>query len=265
MSAAPGTLNAPADLLSTGLPMELELELLVGGGVVLFGVLMGLGRVVAVIPMRRKQRILVERIRPLVGLLLILPYLFFALRVAVEHGGRAQLLVLAVLCLGMLVGGWFLIRDLLAGVVVKTGRLCSEGDQVRIGDYQGRVAQMGLRGVRLETSQGEEAVIPYSVLARSTLMRSPSEEGVALHVFQLRTPPNVSVSDTRQAVIEGAMCSHWASIVREPQITPLGNHLYEITVFALAADYGPEVEAAVIESTGFLRGRVSAAPDTRAG
>lgn len=245
---------APSELLpGFQLSLELELGLLLIGGLFWIGLLVGIGRLSGVIPMPRERRILIERVRPVMGVVLALLYLLFAARILLRHGVQVQVAALLVLGLALLVGAWFAVKDLIAGVVLKAGRLCSVGDQVTVAGFEGRVVQMGLRSVSLETNQGDEAVVPYSVLSQSPLLRSPSIEGVALHVFRLRTPVNVSVADARQAVLEGAMCAHWASVVRPPQVKPLGNHEYEISVFALDPDHGPDVEAAVLHATGFVR------------
>jgi hypothetical protein len=153
--------------------------------------------------------------------------------------------VLAVLAGALIGAAWFAIRDFFAGVVVKAGRVFTVGDQVRVGDYEGRVGSMGIRSITLETSQGDEAVVPYSTLSRVTVLRTPAVEGLAMHVFQLNIPTDESLSDTRQRIREGALCAHWASVVREPQVKPLGGNSYEVTVFALDPDHGPDVEASV--------------------
>ncbi len=238
-------------LLPGGFGFELQAGLFLVGGLVLVGVLLALSRLTTLVPMRRDRREGVERAVPVVGLLLVLPYLLFALRALLHDTGQVQALTfLAFVALGLL-SAWFVVRDLVAGVVLKAGRICSLGDRLVVGELEGRVARMGVRTLTLETSQGEEALVPYSALSRSTVVRTPAVEGVAPHVFRVRTPPDVSVADARRAVLEAALCAHWASVVRKPQIKPLGKQIYEVTVFALNGDYAMDVESAVLKTTGY--------------
>ncbi len=249
--SAVGRLAEADALVGWGFGFELQVGLFLVGGVLLALVLLGLSRLTTLVPMRRERRESVGRAVPVVGLLLFLPYLLFALRAILRNTGQVQALTfLAFIGLGV-ISAWFVVRDLIAGVVLKAGRICSVGDRLVVGDLEGRVVRMGVRTLTLETSHGEEALVPYSSMSRSAVVRTPAVEGVAPHVFRVQTGGDVSVSDARRAVLEAALCAHWASVVRQPQIKALGEHTYEVTVFALNGDYAMDVEAAVLKTTGY--------------
>jgi hypothetical protein len=229
---------------------ELELGLLVVGFAAFIALLMGMGKLSSLVAMTQQRRQWLERARPVVGVLLGLPYVLFALRFALRDHGQLQWAGWFAIALALSVAAWFAIRDFVAGVVLKAGRVCSEGDLVRLGDHEGRVLDMGLRSLTLETSSGDEAVVPYSLLTKEALIRTPAVQGLALHVFRVATQKPEAVSATRQAIIEAAMCAHWSSVVRTPEVRPLGNDVYEVTVYALDGDHGPDIEAAVVKAPG---------------
>lgn len=215
------------------------------GGVLLAILLWLFGRALAVLPLSRRRRELVSRWAPLAGMLVVLAYLVIAVRRIFGGEGWGEPAA-AVLVFAAITGAaWFAIRDIVAGVVLKAGRICQVGDYVLLGDVAGRVASMGLRVLSIETGQGEEAVIPYSQVARQSLKRTPVLEGAALHVFRLQVPDGATISDVKRRVRESALSCHWGSIVRDPQVVAVASSRFEVTIYALDPDHAPDVEAAV--------------------
>ncbi len=240
-------------LSGAGFSFEVLVGILVLGGMVLIAMVVGLSRLVALLPMRRERRQFFERGLPVFGALLVLPYVLFAARIALQNSGPISVVATLGIATASLAAGWPAIRDVVAGVLIKSGRVCSVGDRIAVNGLEGSVVEMGLRTITLETNLGDEALLPYAVLARSTIVRTPAVEGIAPHVFRLQTPASASVSDARAAVLEAAMCSHWASVVRQPEVKSIGKNGYEVTVFALNPDHGMDVENAVLSVTGFSR------------
>ncbi len=224
---------------------ELELALLGVGGLALLLVMYGIGKASALLPMKKSRRELWTRAQPVLGLLLVFAYLAFAARLVLRDTSEIQPLAFVALGAGFAAAAWFAVRDFVAGVVLKAAKLCQVGDRIRVDETEGRVEDMGLRALVLETSQGEQAIIPYSRIARSAVMRTPAVEGVAMHVFEISAPLGHGVPEIRRAILEAAMMSHYSSIVREPQIKPLGDRRFEVTVFSLHSDYASDIEAAV--------------------
>ena len=124
---------------------ELELGLLVVGFAALVAMLMGIGKLSSLIALTHQRRQWLERARPVIGVALGLPYVLFALRIALRDNGQLQLAGWFAVGFALSIAAWFSIRDFIAGIVLKAGRVCSEGDLVRLGGYEGRVLDMGLR------------------------------------------------------------------------------------------------------------------------
>lgn len=225
---------------SLGLPL-----LLLVGLLLLLGLLRVLGIVVEYVPMGADRHETLARARPLVGTLVVLLYMLFAAGVVFKaHPGQLPL-ALGFVVVGFVVASWTAVRDVVSGVFLKAGRVCRVGDHVRVGNVEGRVERMGLTVLVIETREGDEAVLPYSGVARQSILRTPVIDSVAPHVFRVERPDGLSLSALRSLIRERAMSSHWASITREPDVEPVADDAVEVTVFALDADHAPEVESAV--------------------
>ncbi|NRA36467.1 MAG: mechanosensitive ion channel [Polyangiaceae bacterium] len=215
------------------------------GGVVLVVLLAGLGRLARFLPIGRVRRELVVRAAPLAGGAVTLGYVLLATGFALQDHPIAAAFGFGLVLIAGVGASWFAIRDFVAGAFLRAERVCQPGDVVQIGDIQGRVVRMGLRVMAVETMKGDEAVIPYGLVARESLLRTAVSEGVALHVFQLAVPNGMPGAQAKTVIRHAALRSHFASAVREPVLRARAEGGFEVTVFALDADRAADVEASV--------------------
>jgi small-conductance mechanosensitive channel len=219
-------------------------------GVALLGVALLLAAwayraIIDLLPIGRARREALSRATPVIGTVVGLLYALYVAR-ALLAGYEAYVpAALALLVGAFLLASWFAIRDVVNGMFLKAGRICAVGDHVRIGEIQGRVEHMGLRTMTVETSGGDEAILPYSAIARDSVMRTPVSENSTLHVFRMDLPRGLTVVDAKNRIRQAALRSHWSSVTRDPDVTFLGNDLFEVSVFALDTDHGPAIEDAV--------------------
>ncbi len=211
----------------------------------LYGLLRAGQFTVEVAPLSAERRDLLRRAYPVFAAATVLGYLLFSAGLFFEDYPEHFPVAVAVILGVALAASWFGVRDVIAGVFLKAGRVCRVGDYVRVGDVQGRVERMGLRALIVETARGEEAIVPFSRLARESVLRTPVSERGTLHVFELTLDGAPSVAETKRRIREAALACHWSAIAREPEIAVLDAQRYEVTVFALDPDRVREVEAAV--------------------
>lgn len=203
------------------------------------------GALVRLMPLSRRRRGMVVRVLPVVGITLAVLYFIVAAAWVFGRSSPLPPAVAAVLLATLAWVSWPLARDVLAGVAVKSGRICSVGDHIDIGTLSGRVTHMGARVFTLETTRGEEAIIPYGDVAKAAIRRRPLLEGVALHAFRLSPPSNIDRVELERRVREAAFFCHWASVKRKPEVSISETGDLEITIFALDDQHAPAVEAAV--------------------
>lgn len=212
------------------------------GAVLLLG-LIGAGRWLAArVPMSKARRAALRRLQPVLEAGLVGVYLIVVLPLAfADELGYLELLPAAAFVALV----WFALRDLVAGVLVKASELCEVGDHVDLGGQSGVVRQLGYRVLVLSDEQGAELVIPYSQLSTRSLVRMRHNAAAYPHSFELELPPESDPLEARARIKRLAMGSHWASIVREPEIEALSGGRVAVRVFALGREYGPAIEAQV--------------------
>lgn len=218
-----------------------------------YGVLRAARFAVDVVPLSRLRREALRRAFPLLTAVVGVLYLLFAAGLVFERYPQHFPIAVAVILGVSIAASWFAVRDLVSGIFLKAGRVCRVGDYVRVGDVQGRVERMGHRVLVVETAKGEEAIVPYSRVAREAVLRTPVSERGTLHVFELNLPGHPPVAETKQRIRESALRCHWSAIAREPEIAVLDADRFEVTVFALDADRVRDVEDAVRRAVGSPR------------
>ncbi len=237
--------------------VSFDLVFLVGGAAGLGVLLLALRSGVELIPVTRTRRDALRRSLPVVAGALALIYGVAAVRVLFSDQPAFAALGTALVLVGFVVLAFGPLRDVVSGVVLKAGRVCERGDHVRIDDLHGRILEMGLRVLVLETSDGEEAVIPYSRVARDRVLRTSGQDSVSPHVFRVRAPTSMSLAETKALVRRRALLVHWSAVSRLPELVATDEG-FEVTVYAIDADHGPDIEAEV------RRALAEAEPPTRA-
>lgn len=223
----------------------LDVVVILGSGLALFGFYRILDHLLAAVPMRRSSRIIVQRVTPLFVATLVLVWAFVGVRWVLRNDDKAAqytLLIVGGVCVA---AAWRVIRDIAEGLYFRAARTFLVGDHVQIGDIRGRLQSLGLRSITIETPDGELAILSYTQVAASSIFRSPAADRTSFHVFRVPMPKNTSLPEAKQRVREAALLCHWSSIAQPPQCVATADGELEITVFALDADRASEIERAV--------------------
>lgn len=222
----------------------IDLTFLTLGAVVLIGLLQAIAFLFRVLPAPTRVRDGLQRIAPVLGLTVLVAYI--AAGVAVLLAREPEFAAVLVTLIGLLaVLAWAPLYDLISGVAFRFGRLCRVGDHVSVGDVEGRVLDVGMRALVVQTPEGDEAVMPYGKISRETLRRTQSVSGAYVHAFAIESPEGVDFVSLKRQVVRSAMGCHWASVVHEPKVERRERGAIEVSVYALDADHAPVVEAAV--------------------
>ncbi len=229
--------------------LTLDLVFLAGGAALLVAGLFAFRSFVEIVPVTRAQRDTLRRTVPVLTALLALIYCVVTVRVLLATEPAFAAAGTALVLVGFVVLAFGPMRDVVSGVVLKAGRVCQQGDHVRLDDLHGRITSMGLRVLVLETNEGEEAVIPYSRVARERVLRTAGVESVSPHVFRVRLPTTLTLSATKTLIRQRAMLVHFSAVSRLPEVSVSGETV-EVTVYTLDADHGPDIEAEVRKALG---------------
>ncbi len=211
---------------------------------VLLLVLRGLRIALRHAPVSPEQRANLEQAMPLLEVTVGAIYLVAAVREFFSSQPTAATFS----TIGVVFGGLWLSRnammDFLTGVFLRSSGSVVVGDRVQLDGIQGRVTRLGNQLLALETSEGDEVLIPYSRLARKSVVRTPLVDGAFRHTFEIPRPESLSARDGADRVRRLALLCHWSSVARPPIIDTRGAD-FAVTVFALDAERGPDIEAFV--------------------
>ncbi len=229
----------------------IDLTLLTLGSVALFAVLRVLAFLVRVLPVPTRVRDSLQRFAPVLGLTVLVAYVASGLALLLTREPEFATVLVSLLAV-LVAFAWAPLYDLICGVAFRFGGFCRVGDQVKVGDVEGRVLEVGMRSLVVQTRQGDEAVVPYSKITRETLRRTQSLSGAHVHAFVIDAPGDKDFSTLKQEVIQAALRCHWASVVHPPKVELREGQTIEVNVYALDADHAPIVESAVRD---FLAGQ----------
>jgi len=222
-----------------------DVATVVFSGLALACVLFAIRRALELVPLTGAQRDVLERVGPLVATVAVLAFSLFAARRLLGSTPANLPLVGAVVVVGFALAAWPAIRDVLSGVFLKAGRVCREGDVVRLDDIAGRVVRMGWRTIEIETPTGDHVVLPFSHVARNKLVRSGDRDALSPHTFVMPSPADLSLAEAKDTIHSSALLVHWSAVSRLPKVAPQADGSLEITVFAIDPDHHDVIEAAV--------------------
>jgi len=219
------------------------------GGLLLFWALRVVVLLVEMSPLAPRTKGGILRFAPVVEMVVLVAYVASALvELIAEEPEFAWVLIALVVTL--VVFSWSALYDLALGVAFRVARVCQVGDIVQVDDIEGRVLEVGVRALVVQTRDGDEAVVPYGRIGRRTLRRTQSVSGAYVHSFLLDERADADFAELRKTVVEAAMRSHWASAVHEAKVERRANGAVEVSVFAHDADHAPIVEMDVRRALG---------------
>ena len=215
--------------------------------ILLFGLFRLVRHLLRIAPMRKSRRSALFRIMPTIEILVGLLYILSAVPLVFKDHPDYSPVVLTIILVGVVWVSWFAIRDFMAGIFLKAGKVCRVGDQVRLDGIEGRVKHMGFRVLEVVSPGGDEIVVPYSRISRQSISRLPNVDGLARHSFRLELPPTLPSLDAKRSVWRSALNDHWISLKRDPQVDIAADGSLDVTVYALTPDHGPLIEQSIRE------------------
>lgn len=213
--------------------------------VLLFALLRWLRWLLGLVPMSKGRREALNRGILVSETVVVLVFLLTYVPMVFEVNPAYTPIFFGVLILGIVWVSWFVIRDAVAGLFIKAGEIVRLGDTVSFDGARGRITALGVRVLELETSEGEQIIVPYSRLTHQAVTRTAAVDNVIRHSFRLPRA-GLDVPATRARVRCVALSHHWSSLAREPQIE-IENDALLVTVFALDDVHGPNIESAIRE------------------
>lgn len=161
-------------------------------------------------------------------------YLFYAL-----------ILIVAVLL------GWFLLRDIFAGIVFKVKYNLKTGTHIRAGSYSGNIKSQHLTHLKIKTDDGQMIRIPFSRINHEVVTELSHPEALQEHKLRLRVDSSISKAQAENLIRTAVLNTAWSNPKEEPSIKFLQEnekgYVIEVMFFSMSTRHVQYIEIALKE------------------
>ena len=194
-----------------------------------------------------KRRDFIKRQLPVIEITLWFLFLsWFTFRFA----QMLELYALIVAGLLFLLIFWFsryFLRELIAGILFKSGRRYKKGDSITVAGHTGKIQNFGLELLEIEGVDGQTIFIPYSKLVGDAIhSRSESSEKSSSHTFSLKINWQGNFAELEKELQAFALTLPWVSLIKPLQTTLLdqdGDTMHiNLTVYLIDHDFAINVQ-----------------------
>jgi small-conductance mechanosensitive channel len=231
-------------MMLQGLSLAVDLLLVAVGATAVVGIGLAAAWLTEVVPLGSRHRRWLRRVRAPLGLLMLGVYTVVAAGYLAISQSTLAVSFVGALAIAVGLANIGVLKDVAAGVVLKSAGSCHIGDVIGTQNYTGKVTRMGVRSVSLALSDGDELVIPFSRVTSDILWLKAAGSALFSHSFVVGVAEPERTSTLFDRVRRAVLLHHSAACSRPPEIRVAQEGL-EVTVFTLDERRGPEVERSV--------------------
>jgi small-conductance mechanosensitive channel len=226
--------------------LEIAVVKLIAVALVLFAILWLLKLVLKNTPLRKSVRGRVERIMPLVEGIVWLGFMLWCIGQLVRNEIWTSIGVLVIIILIVILLFWLVIRDYLAGIVLKIDGTVKKNDWIKVKDIEGKITELGSRTMTIMTTSGETVNVPYSTISGEISARPNPGEELINHSFELKLSKISDAESTITDLNRGILNAPWSSVNKNPEIKLIsddsGYYTFEINIFSLRMVYFQKIK-----------------------
>jgi len=170
-------------------------------------------------PIRRTFKVKVDRILPLAEGVIWLSFTLWCIRQLVQNDLWNSIGVLTVVLLVVVALFWLVIRDYMAGIILKSDGSMKLNDWIKIKGIEGKITEMGQR-----------------------------------HTFEIEISKNTDLESTIDQIRRAILNTPWASVKKSPEIKLLNDspeaYLFEISIYSIRLVYFQKIKEYLKSSLG---------------
>jgi len=226
--------------------LEIAVVKLIAVALMLFAILWLLKLVFKNTPLRKSVRGRVERIMPLVEGIVWLGFMLWCIGQLIRNEIWTSIGVLVIIILIVVLLFWLVIRDYLAGIVLKIDGTVKKNDWIRVKHIEGKITELGNRTMIVMTTSGETVNIPYSTISGEISAKPNPGEELINHSFELKLS---KISDAESIITDlnrGILNAPWSSVNKNPEIKLISDdseyYTFEINIFSLRMVYFQKIK-----------------------
>ncbi len=146
---------------------------------------------------------------PLIELLTWITYLFWGALILFGNHVYYDLIVVVMAILIIFGLAWFVFRDILAGVLLKTEKSLEPGQVIKTPIVEGKIKKTGTRFLELINDEGETVKVPYSRLSNELIIIPPENEESLPHQLLLVVAPEKQTEKIKEQVVSHLLAMPW--------------------------------------------------------
>lgn len=157
--------------------------------------------------------------------------------------------IVVVIAVILIFFSWFFLRDIIAGVIIKSEHKLEINRKIKIKEFEGRIYKAGYLSVELKTDSGEFIKIPFSKLISEVIIWPENEKDLFYkHIFEIKiqNSKNIHQYDYIKEIRQELLNSPWIVSSREPLIkyarSEDNHYYYIIEIFALNYEHARKME-----------------------
>jgi len=175
-------------------------------------------KVTSYISVLRRFYILIKKIVPILDLALVLTITFWLIFRFFQNSDLLPIIIAAASLILLSLFGWFLGRDFIAGIILKSENYFEKNKKVRLNNKSGRIIKTTLRYLEFETDDGEAIRVPYSRITGEYFTKlSPGEKNES-HLITLHVNELADTKTLRESLRKIIYNSPWHLAAKEPVI-----------------------------------------------
>lgn len=188
----------------------------------------------------------VKRYLPLMELVIWTTFIIWLLNVLFAESRYLLYLNTLIFLFSFIFLSWYVLRDYVAGVQVKTRFKLIKGQKLIANGLKGEIHGIGLMSMRIRSENGRNIIVPYSKLDRQPIEFDDHQKGQSTVKFIIEIDPVATDINTTEKLTEIIMNSAWCSHKHKAVVQLLGQHdgknQYEITCLPNGKDGGENIK-----------------------
>jgi small-conductance mechanosensitive channel len=134
----------------------------------------------------RKIRMIFRRTFPVIEIIVLFFYIFWASDQLFNHLAIYNLLTGSLIVVLVGISGWYLLRDLISGIILKAGNGFEPGQRIKTSGLSGTIKKTGYLSLEIINKKGEIVIIPFSRLSRLNIRKPADTDKWVEHIVKLK-------------------------------------------------------------------------------
>jgi len=158
------------------------------------------------------------RIFPWIEVFIWAGFAFWALSFTMAEN-RSYYLAMSALTIVLMAGfGWFVVKDFIAGAVLRSDLMLEKGMQIKTDLLMGTIVSMGYLSMELKTNNGDVLVVPYNKLSNKSVSKITEKSHGTSNTIRVLIPEHHSIQNIEKQIRKKMLEMPWIMAANDIKI-----------------------------------------------